>query len=227
MKLTFGEKQIEIFSSGKCKQLIILNAGEMNGSKLWELCQNTNCKDMALAVISGIDWNLDLSPWKAPAVFKKGEAFLGGANTYFVELTQTMIPSMIKALPQEPEEIILGGYSLAGLFATYAAYQGDFFQGVLSVSGSLWYPDFFKFIKSHDISHSVQRAYFSVGAQEAKTKNHILQTVEENTKLISDYLHEQGIETTFEKNSGGHFVDVEKRLVKAITWINKSANFVD
>ena len=60
------------------------------------------------------NWNDELSPWKAPAVFKN-EDFGGGA-------AETL--EKILALCTDPgKTYYIGGYSLAGLFALWAAYQ--------------------------------------------------------------------------------------------------------
>ena len=70
------------------------------------------------------NWNDELSPWKAPAVFKN-EDFGGGA-------AETL--EKILALCTDPgKTYYIGGYSLAGLFALWAAYQTDRFSGVAAV----------------------------------------------------------------------------------------------
>lgn len=72
------------------------------------------------------DWNQDLSPWCAPAVFRK-EDFGKGAGETLAFIEKMLIPEIgrrygleenIKDIP-----VILGGYSLAGLFALWSAYQ--------------------------------------------------------------------------------------------------------
>jgi len=60
---------------------------------------------------------------------------------------------------------------------------------------------------------------FSLGNKEAKTRNTILQTVEENTILLQRYFTQLGCHTTFEINSGNHFQDTTNRTAKGIAWI--------
>ena len=58
------------------------------------------------------DWNDDLSPWEAPAVFGK-ENFGSGASKTLCEL--------LKLCGDKSRTYYIGGYSLAGLFALLTA----------------------------------------------------------------------------------------------------------
>ena len=88
----------------------------------------------------------------------------------------------------------------------------------MTASGSLWYPEFLTYAQSHEISDKVKKIYFSVGDKESKTKNQMMQPVEENTRFLAEYFKSKGIETTFELNEGGHFVDDAKRVAKGIVY---------
>ncbi len=90
-------------------------------------------QDFRLAAFRVGDWNNDLSPWPAPAVFGR-EDFGGGA-----EETLTEIESYCA---DRTKTYYVGGYSLAGLFAIWAAYRTDLFRGVAAASPSLWFPGF-------------------------------------------------------------------------------------
>ena len=72
--------------------------------------------DFRLLAIKVKNWNLDLSPWSAPAVFGK-EGFGGGAAE-----TLAMVLDLCS---DGSRQYYVGGYSLAGLFALWAAYQTD------------------------------------------------------------------------------------------------------
>ena len=78
------------------------------------------------------DWNRDLSPWTAPAVFGK-EGFGDGAGDFLEE---------ILPLCPDGKACYIGGYSLAGLFALWAAYRTGRFAGVAAASPSVWFPGF-------------------------------------------------------------------------------------
>ena len=89
--------------------------------------------DFRLIALKVNDWNRDLSPWEAPPVFGN-EAFGGGAEETLSEvLTETQ---------DKTKNYFIGGYSLAGLFALWAAYRTDVFRGVAAASPSIWFPGF-------------------------------------------------------------------------------------
>lgn len=82
-------------------------------------------------------WNDELSLWEAPAVWGK-ESFGGKAAETLRFLTEQVIPTLKQqyTLP-ENVKIILGGYSLAGLFALWASTQTNLFYGVAAASPSV------------------------------------------------------------------------------------------
>ena len=79
------------------------------------------------AAIPVESWNDALSPWEAPAVWGK-QGFGGKAADTLRFLTEQVIPSLKQQfnLPEDVK-IILGGYSLAGLFALWASTQTKLF----------------------------------------------------------------------------------------------------
>ena len=72
--------------------------------------------DFRLITVKVNSWNYDLSPWNAPAVFGR-EGFGDGAASF--------LDQILKLCKDSSKTYILGGYSLAGLFALWAAYQTD------------------------------------------------------------------------------------------------------
>ena len=96
-------------------------------------------------------WNDELSPWEAPAVWGK-ESFGGNAADTLRFLTEQVIPALKRqfALPGNVR-IILGGYSLAGLFALWASTQTALFSGVAATSPSVWFPGWMEFEQQHSI----------------------------------------------------------------------------
>ena len=53
---------------------------------------------LTLVSISGMDWNRDLSPWKAEKVFKGEEDFSGGADDFMEKLEQVVFPAIEEGL---------------------------------------------------------------------------------------------------------------------------------
>jgi len=163
------------------------------------------------------DWNKDLAPWTAAPVFGKVPFGDGARNT--LEIIETgVIPEMLSRFGSLiGADIIIGGYSLAGLFALWCCYESDLFQGVAAASPSVWYPDWMKFIGSHN--PNAKRIYLSLGDAEAKTKNETMATVEQNIRAMSDMIKElPGVESTLVFNLGGHFKDPFLRTAHAFIW---------
>ena len=164
-----------------------------------------------------MSWNRDLSPWEAPAVFKGDSPFGGKADDYLKELTETVIPSAVSNLGDEPSAVYIAGYSLAGLFAVYSLFWTSVFSGAASASGSMWFPGFIDFASSHDLATRPTKVYLSLGDREAKTRNPIMATVQDNTEKIANLLRERGIDVTYELNPGNHFQEPELRMAKGIS----------
>ena len=82
-----------------------------------------------------------LSPWEAPAVWGK-QGFGGNAGGTLRFLTEQVVPTLKQQfnLP-ENVKIILGGYSLAGLFALWTSTQTNLFYGVAAASPSVGFPE--------------------------------------------------------------------------------------
>lgn len=167
--------------------------------------------DFCLIVIKVQNWNLDLSPWKAPAVFGK-EDFGGGAEKTLKEV--------LKYCSDRDKKYIIGGYSLAGLFALWAAYQTDVFAAVAAASPSIWFPGFVDYMKENEI-HS-KAVYLSLGDKEEKARNPVMASVGDCIREASDILKDKGIKTILEWNPGNHFKDADLRTAKAFAWAASS-----
>ena len=160
-----------------------------------------------------------MAPWDSPAAFKKGEPFTGGADDYLRLLVEEIIPRAEKDLASPPAWRGIAGYSLAGLFALYAIYRTDVFSRVGCMFGSLWFPGFKEYIFSHEPKRRPECIYFSLGDKEAKTRNPVLKTVQENTEEIQAFYRSKGIDTVFQMNPGNHFVQGIERTIAGIQWL--------
>lgn len=202
--------------------LVVMIENEHEAEKVWMICRESGSCPFVMAGIPGVDWEHDLSPWAAEAVFKNGSDFTGGADAFLEGLQKQIIAvaeSRREQKGNEYPEIYLAGYSLAGLFSVYAAYCSDLFAGIVSASGSLWFPGFKDYVQEHRISSQLKKAYFSVGDREERTKHILMRQVQRNTEYTAEVLAGQGIETTFVLNSGGHFVNPDERLARGIAWV--------
>ncbi len=198
----------------KDSDLVIIKMSGAHEAELIEreesIIKEMTDRDFLLLTCFVDDWNRDLSPWEANPVFGN-EPFEGGAGTTLEEIKN----DVISCYPGR--EFIIGGYSLAGLFALWAAYQTDSFCGVASASPSVWYPDFLAYATGNDVK--TDTIYLSLGDREAKTKNKIMQTVGYNIKSLHDQYDKIGIKTTLEWNEGNHFKDPEVRMAKGFAWV--------
>ena len=70
---------------------------------------------LTLVSISGMDWNRDLSPWKAEKVFKGEEDFSGGADDFMEKLEQEVFPAIEEMAGPLPDHRMMAGISLSGL----------------------------------------------------------------------------------------------------------------
>ena len=169
------------------------------------------------AAIPVKSWNDELSPWEAPAVWGK-ESFGCNAADTLRFLTEPFIPTL-KQQFRLPEDIkiILGGYSLAGLFALWASTQTKLFYGVAAASPSVWFPGWMEFEQQYPMQ--TQHIYLSLGDKEERTKNTIMAAVGDNIRTLHSRLTERGADCTLEWNSGGHFKDADLRTAKALQWV--------
>ena len=217
---TINGKAVDVFlETEPGAPIIYLNTFSGEGQKVYEAAQAVGCPLFSLVTISNLDWNQDMAPWDSPAAFKEGEPFTGGADDYMRLLAGEIIPRVEKDLASPPAWRGIAGYSLAGLFALYTIYQTDVFSRVGCISGSLWFPGFKEYIFSHEPKRWPDCIYFSLGDKEAKTRNPVLKTVQENTEEIQTFYQNKGIDTVFQLNPGNHFVQGIERTAAGIQWL--------
>ena len=215
-----GGKEISLYISDKrdCP-LIVLNTFEGGGAPVLEEARKLGGSDFSLLSVGGLDWNRDMSPWECAPVMAQDEGYAGGADSYLSLLLEEILPEGLKRLPESPSWTGIAGYSLAGLFALYALYRTDTFARAASMSGSLWFPGFGDFVRSHDMKWAPEKLYLSLGDKEAKTRNPYLKTVQENTEAAVQLYRDRGLDVIWELNPGNHFRDAELRSAKGILGI--------
>lgn len=173
-----------------------------------EHIRESTAEDFRLIAVRVKDWNNDLSPWEAPAVFGK-EGFGGRAEDTLEEV--------LKHCEDRSNRYYIGGYSLAGLFALWAACQSDIFHGVAAASPSVWYPGFADYINGHEIRSP--KVYLSLGDKEEKTRNPVMATVGDRIRDMYELLKKRNVSCTLEWNEGNHFKDADLRTARAFSWV--------
>ena len=174
-------------------------------------------KDFAFIGIKTQEWNNELSPWKAEPVFGK-ESFGGeaGANLDFLKNNFHKLREICGLHKEVP--LILGGYSLAGLFSLWAGYETELFDGIAAVSPSVWFDGWETYIKDRKINSCA--VYLSLGDKESRTKNKRMAEVENSIKMqYNEYSKQEGLNRILEWNEGNHFKEVPMRMAKGFSWI--------
>ena len=167
-------------------------------------------RDFHLIALKVNDWNKDLSPWNAPAVFGNEDFGDGAADT---------LSEVLSLCPNDGRKYYIGGYSLAGLFALWASAQTDRFAGVAAASPSVWFPQFLENIE--ETKPLCKTVYLSLGDREEKTRNPVMATVGDKIRALHSFLEEQGYDTILEWNEGNHFKEFDIRTAKAFAWVMK------
>lgn len=181
---------------------------EVIDSEIEQICQLTG-KDFGLRAIKVNDWNRDLSPWEAPPVFGK-EPFGGEA-----EETLESVLALIEGY--HDKKFYIGGYSLAALFALWAATKTDIFEGVAAASPSVWFPGFSEYLETAEIK--TKSVYLSLGDREEKTRNQVMARVGDCIRAAETQIANKGIPCTLEWNEGNHFRDADIRTAKGFAWV--------
>ena len=217
--LKFGDRPCRIYGTNCAEYLLLQITDEHElqhmDNEISAIAQGS-AHSFLFAAVPVKSWNDELSPWKSPAVWGK-DSFGGKAADTLRFLTEQVIPALKQqfALP-ENVRIILGGYSLAGLFALWASTQTNLFYGVAAASPSVWFPGWMEFEQQHPIQ--AQHIYLSLGDKEELTKNAVMAAVGDNIRTLHSRLAERGADCTLEWNSGGHFKDADLRTARAFRW---------
>ena len=160
--------------------------------------------DFCLTAFKVNDWNKDLSPWEAPAVFGIENFGDGAADT---------LKEILSLCTDKDKKYYIGGYSLAGLFSLWAIAQTDRFEGVAAASPSVWFPDFLEYIRER--KPLCKKIYLSLGDKEEKTRNPVMATVGDKIRELDSFLAQEGFDCVLEWNEGNHFKDFDIRTAKA------------
>ena len=221
--MKIGDYECRSYQSGNPEFLVIQPVGDHDINILedqigWMKAHTPNV--FHLTAVRVDNWNEELSPWEAPAAFGDRGFGQGAAETLaFIE--KELIPEVRQHYGiSEEVPVILGGYSLAGLFSLWGAYQTDAFRAVSAVSPSVWFPGWIEYAGTH--APQTEAIYLSLGNKEEKTKNRLMSRVgdciREQDRLLSE---KDCIKHTLEWNEGNHFREPEVRMAKGLLWCMK------
>ena len=172
-------------------------------------------QDFCLTAVKVNDWNKDLSPWPAPAVFGNEDFGDGAAETLEFLLSEVVSDTDISK--PSKQRLFIGGYSLAGLFALWAGYQTNRFDRIAAASPSIWFPYFTKYMRENEIH--ADAVYLSLGDREERTKNPVMAQVGNAIRDAETILRDAGTDCVLEWNKGNHFKEPDLRTAKAFAWL--------
>ena len=161
-------------------------------------------REFQLIAVKIENWNRDLSPWCAPAVF---------GNESFGDSAGETLREILALCTDAGKRYIIGGYSLAALFALWSVYRTDVFSAAAAASPSMWFPGFVQFMRDNDTPCAY--FYLSLGDREEKTRNPVMATVGDRIREAYALLGEKGIKCELEWNEGNHFKEPDIRTARA------------
>ena len=161
-----------------------------------------------LTAVKVESWNRDLSPWPAPALF---------GNESFGDGAAALLREILSLCADEGKRYFIGGYSMAGLFALWSAFQTEVFSGAAAASPSMWFPGLMEYLRGSACGCGA--VYLSLGNREEKTANPVMRTVGDRIREGYELLRSRGVRCTLEWNSGGHFKEPDLRTAKAFAWV--------
>ena len=161
------------------------------------------------------DWTLELLPWPDGNISRDPEAGKHAQDT-LQYILQELIPEL--QYRYGPLPVVLGSYSLGGLFALWASCQTDAFAAVAAASPSVWVHGWLPFAKKN--APRAARIYLSLGDREEKVKNQAIARVGDNLRSYYELLQRQlgPDHCTLVWEPGGHFNDNPARLARAFAW---------
>lgn len=213
-ELDTGGLKCQIFKYEGATDIVYL-LYPMNILKIW-------CGDAVqryktnMVIITGMDWDNDLTPWTSTGE-PPGSPDFGGLAPQFLQRIRKVCQQIERMLDLtvDPERTLIG-VSLSGLFTLWQWAECDFFKNIISLSGSFWFPGFLKWIESKDFRDKSGFAYFLLGNKEAATNIVAFMPVEKNTHAIVQFLQQQNVNAHLEMVPGNHYQYPLPRLEHAM-----------
>ena len=217
--IDIGGRKCLLYSEGKQPRVLLiqtLGAQEREGiDSEVEMIQEMVGVPFVMAAFAIGDWEVELTPWHDPAVSKR-QAVGEHAFDTLDYITQSLMPYLQERVGNLP--VVLGGYSLGGLFSRWAASKAECFEAVAAVSPSLWIEAWCGFSDAHAVY--APYVYLSLGDREEHSRNKAIAQVGNNVRWEHEHLKQVlgADNTTLEWNKGNHFTDGAHRTAKGFAW---------
>ena len=224
--LQIGGRECLLYNEGEEPKVLLIQTlgAQERGSIDSEMDMISEATDTSFVMAASAigDWEVDLTPWHDPAVSKR-QAVGEHAGETLRYVTDEMIPYLHQEYGKLP--IVLGGYSLGGLFSLWAGSESDCFTAIAAMSPSVWIAGWQDYARQHPVKSPY--VYLSLGDREEHTCNKAIAQVGNNIRWEHEHLKQALGEdnTTLEWNAGNHFVDGASRTAKGFAWcVNKIVN---
>ncbi len=217
-QLTIGGRKCRLFGADNPGFILVQPSARHENATLESEVRQIAALSKAPFVLSAIeleDWVVDLMPWPDGNISRDPEAGKHGRDTLGYILMD-LVPELKGRYGSLP--VILGGYSLGGLFAIWASMQSGCFKAVAAASPSVWIHDWIPFARRH--APMADCVYLSLGDKEEHVKNQAIARVGDNLRAQYGLLREQlGPERcTLVREDGNHFTDNDGRTARAFAW---------
>lgn len=193
----------------------------------------------AMVFFDCVEWARALMPWADDAVSRDAEVGRHAPDTLRL-IEHTLLPWLRERFGALP--CIIGGYSLGGLFALWAARNTDAFAAVAAASPSLWINGWGEYAAAHPIlspqataHHSLNTTlpistpqhittttpiHLSLGDREEHCRNQRMKRIGDCVRAEHTLLCQQLSPTavTLRWHEGGHFGAEAERTAEAFAW---------
>lgn len=229
--IEISDKKCIVYAGEQPQVMLIQPVGEHENetldAQIEAICEAVDTP-FVFAGVPISDWEKELTPWSDPNISPRE-----GVGEYAFEtldyITEHLLPYLHskmdganvasasdaenRALP-----VIIGGYSLAGLFARWAASEAECFDAVAAASPSLWITSWKGFSEAHQVFAS--NVYLSLGDREERARNKIMAQVGANIRWEYEHLQRTlgANHCTLVWEQGGHFSTPHLRLARAFAW---------
>lgn len=237
--LEVAGKKCIVYAGEQPRVLLVQPVGEHENETLdAEIEAIREAVDMPF-VFAGVpisDWEKELTPWSDPNISPREGVGEHAFETldYIIEQLLPSLRSRWERADRIPAEegankpaeegtnkalpVIIGGYSLAGLFARWAASEAECFDAVAVASPSLWISAWKGFSEAHQVF--ARDVYLSLGDHEPRARNKIMAQVGDNIRWEYEHLQRTlgADHSTLVWEQGGHFTTPHLRLARAFAW---------
>ncbi len=184
-----------------------------------ELIAQASGKGFAMVFFDCVEWARALMPWADDAVSRDAEVGRHAPDTLrFIE--HTLLPWLRERFGALP--CIIGGYSLGGLFALWAARNTDAFAAVAAASPSLWIKGWGEYAAAHPILSPQATIQHSTLNTQYSTPQHITTTTPIHLSLgdREEHCRNQRMKRIGDcvRAEGGHFGAEAERTAEAFVW---------